>query len=174
MSFSPRMARSTFLAVERRITLAAVVLGSVCLVFAALAGLYQVIARFVLFTAASWSEPFIQAALIWMTYLALAGAMRTGTLISVDLLLTLVGGRTKAGVRAFTTLAVMSLLLVIFWFGCILVWRVQFQTIAGLNISASWIYAALPVGAVISMLALVAYQIDPPPDDDNPALESGG
>ena len=27
MSFSPRMARSTFLAVERRITLAAVVLG---------------------------------------------------------------------------------------------------------------------------------------------------
>ena len=173
MSSVPRLARSTFLAVERRITLAAVVLGSVCLVFAALAGLYQVIARFILFTPASWSEPFIQAVLIWMTYLALAGAMRTGTLISVDLLLTLVGGRTKAGIRAFTTLAVMSLLLVIFWFGCILVWRVQFQTIAGLNISAPWIYAALPVGAVISMLALVAYQIDPP-DDDNAALESGG
>ncbi len=173
MTLVPRPVRSTFLAVERQITLAAVVLGSVCLVFAALAGFYQVIARFILFTPASWSEPFIQAVLIWMTYLALAGAMRSGTLISVDLLLTLVGGRTKAVIRAFTTLAVMSLLLVIFWFGCILVWRVQYQTIAGLNISASWIYAALPVGAVISMLALVAYQIDPP-DDDNAALESGG
>ena len=173
MSSVSHLVRSTFLAVERRITLAAVVLGSACLALAALAGFYQVIARFILFTPASWSEPFIQAVLIWMTYLALAGAMRTGTLISVDLLLTLVSGRTKAGIRAFTTLAVMSLLLVIFWFGSILVWRVQYQTIAGLNISASWVYAALPVGSVISMLALVAYQIDPP-DDDNAALESGG
>jgi TRAP-type C4-dicarboxylate transport system permease small subunit len=165
--------RSAFLAVERRITQAAVMLGCLGLVLAALAGLYQVIARFILFQPASWSEPFVQAILIWMTYLALAGAMRTGTLISVDLLLARSQGWAKAALRAFITLAVMALLLVILWFGCILVWRVQYQTIAGLNISASWAYAALPVGAVLSILALVAHAIDPPQADEV-VIESGG
>lgn len=87
--------RSIFLAVERRITQTAVALGCLGLVLAALVGFYQVIARFILFRPASWSEPMIQIALIWMTYLALAGAMRTGTLISVDMLLRLSKGPFK-------------------------------------------------------------------------------
>jgi TRAP-type C4-dicarboxylate transport system permease small subunit len=154
--------RSIFLAIERRITQTAVALGCLGLVLAALVGFYQVIARFVLFHPASWSEPMIQIVLIWMTYLALAGAMRTGTLISVDMLLRLSAGPFKRILTAVIMFAVLALLIVLLWFGCILVWRVRFQTIAGLGIPASWSYAALPLGSFLSILGLIAHFIDPP------------
>ncbi|HEX5934750.1 MAG TPA: TRAP transporter small permease subunit, partial [Pseudorhizobium sp.] len=68
---------SAFLAVEGRITQTAVALATAGLAIASLVGLYQVVARFILHAPASWSEPLVQATLIWMTYVALAGAMRT-------------------------------------------------------------------------------------------------
>lgn len=154
--------RSTFLKVERRFTQAAVAAGCVGLVLASLVGLYQVIARFILFEPAAWSEPLIQVTFIWMTYLAIAGAMRTGTLISVDVLrAAMSGSRFRRMLDVFIMLSTLSLLAVLLWFGCILVWRVRFQTIAGLDIAASWGYLALPLGSAVSMLALVAHFIDP-------------
>ena len=68
--------RSAFLAIEDRVTQAAVIFGCLGLLLATAAGFYQVLARFILFQSAAWSEPFIQTTLIWMAYVALAGAMR--------------------------------------------------------------------------------------------------
>lgn len=153
--------RSAFLKVERGITRTAVAAGSLCLAIAALTGFYQVLARFVLFQPAAWSEPLIQAALIWMTYLALAGAMRTGTLISVDILRHAARGPFKRLLETFVVLAIAAVLLVLIWFGAILVWRVRFQNIAGLEVPASWAYAALPFGSLLSFIALVAHALDP-------------
>lgn len=164
--------RSAFLAIEGRVTQAAVVFGCLGLLLATAAGFYQVLARFVLFQPAAWSEPFIQTTLIWMTYVALAGAMRTGTLISVDLALTLSRGSFRKVLQAAGVVAVLGLLLVLLWFGAMLVWRVRFQTIAGLGISASWAYAALPVGSLLSILALIAHSLDRPGGGaDAPELE---
>ncbi|MBL8670533.1 MAG: TRAP transporter small permease subunit [Alphaproteobacteria bacterium] len=173
MSAGSRGWRSAVLAVERRITQAAVALGCAGLVVASLAGLYQIVARFVLFVPAAWSEPLIQLSLIWMAYLALAGAMRTGTLISVDIMRSKAKGRFKRALDAYILLATLSLLLALLWFGCELAERVQFQTIAGLGISASWAYAALPVGAAISILALLAHALDPSARADV-AADAGG
>ncbi|MGQ9371313.1 TRAP transporter small permease [Azospirillum sp. ST 5-10] len=166
--------RSLFLAVERRITQAAVAAGCLGLVVASLVGLYQVVARFVLFRPAAWSEPLIQVVFIWMAYLALAGAMRTGTLISVDALRTVLAqGPYKRLLDTVIMLSTMALLGVLLWFGSVLVWRVRFQTIAGLDMAASWAYAALPVGAVLSMLALIAHFLDPKTHADVPADAAG-
>tara|TARA_R110001583_G_scaffold171739_1_gene325441 strand:- start:2642 stop:3154 length:513 start_codon:yes stop_codon:yes gene_type:complete len=153
---------SIILMVERRVTRVALFLGSLALVLAFLAGAYQIIARFILFQSAAWSEPFIQLALIWMTYLTVASAMRTGSLISVDLMLRKTTGRLRAALRVFGTLAMLLLLGVLLWFGIEIVLRVKYQTIAGLNISASWAYLALPIGAAFSILALIAHVLDPP------------
>lgn len=153
--------RAAFLCAEGLVTRVAVALGTAGLALACLVGFYQVIARFVLHAPASWSEPMIQTTLIWMAYVALAGAMRTGTLISVDLLLRVSTGRLQALVRAVSAVSILALLAILFWFGCVLVQRVQFQTIAGLGISASFAYAALPVGSVLSALALIAHLLDP-------------
>jgi TRAP-type C4-dicarboxylate transport system permease small subunit len=87
--------------------------------------------------------------------------MRAGTLISVDLIQSMSTGRMRMLVNAVTYLSTLALLAVLFWFGCQLVWRVRFQTIAGLGVSASWAYAALPTGSLLSALALVAHALDP-------------
>ncbi|HEX5933068.1 MAG TPA: TRAP transporter small permease subunit, partial [Pseudorhizobium sp.] len=70
-------------------------------------------------------------------------------------------------------LSTLALLIVLFWFGCMLVWRVRFQTIAGLGISASWAYAALPVGSILSALALVAHVLDPSEKGDHRTENAG-
>ncbi|HEY6631738.1 MAG TPA: TRAP transporter small permease subunit [Rhizobiaceae bacterium] len=136
-------------------------LGTCGLALACAVGFYQVLTRFVLHAPSSWSEPLIQTTLIWMVYVTLAGAMRAGALISVDLLVSISTGRLLKLVRVVINSSVLTLLAIIFWFGCELVWRVRFQTIAGLGISASWAYAALPTGAVLSALALVAHALEP-------------
>jgi len=132
-----------------------------------------VIARFVLHAPASWSEPLIQTTLVWMTYVALAGAMRTGTLISVDLLLSVATGGLRKVVRWISTVSVFGLLAVLFWFGCVLVWKVRFQTIAGLGVSASWAYAALPFGSFLSAIALLAHLADPSETGDHRTENAG-
>ena len=153
------------LAIERAVTVTAVALGCFCLVAAVGVGFYQVLARFVLFVPASWSEPFIQSALIWMTYLALCGAMRTGTLISVDALKKATTGHARHVLRLAGAGAILILLWILLWQGISIVWRVRFQTIAGLGVPASYVYAALPAGAALSILALVAHVIDPPAEE---------
>ena len=147
--------------------------GSAGLAFACLVGFYQVVTRFILHSPSSWSEPLTQTTLIWMTYVALAGAMRTGTLISVDLLLSISVGRLQTLIRLLTIASVMALLVILLWFGCEIVWRVRYQTIAGLGVSASWAYLALPVGSVLSMLALIAHAIDPDKAGDH-RIENAG
>jgi C4-dicarboxylate transporter, DctQ subunit len=41
-----------------------------------------------------------------------------------------------------------------------MVWRVRFQTLAGLEISIAWAYAALPSGALFSLIAVIAHALD--------------
>ena len=47
------------------------------------------------------------------------------------------------------------------WYGADLVWRVRFQTFASMELSMAWAYAAVPVGALLAMLATLAQHIDP-------------
>ncbi|MCK8782709.1 TRAP transporter small permease [Rhizobium sp. NTR19] len=150
-----------FLSIESLLTKSAVALATAGLALASLIGLYQIIARFVLHRSAEWSEPLVQMTLIWMTYLGLAAAMRSGTLISVDWLLTLSKGRARQVIQLVILLCVLALLGFILWFGIALGMRVKFQTIAGLGISASWAYAALPFGAAVSIFAVIAHVLDP-------------
>lgn len=157
----------SILCVDRLLTRTAVALATVGLGVASLIGLYQVVARFLLHRAAEWSEPLIQMSLIWMAYLGIAGALRSGTLISVDWLLSLSTGRMRRVVQGLILVCVLVLLGCIGWFGVVLALRVKFQTIAGLGISTSWAYVALPVGAIVSMVSAIAHAISPRADIDH-------
>lgn len=150
-----------FLGLDKVLTGSAVALATAGLALASLVGLYQIIARFIFHRSAEWSEPTIQMTLIWMTYLGLAGAMRSGTLISVDWLLSLSKGRQKKLVQMGILASVLTLLGFMAWFGASLAYKVRFQNIAGLGIPVSWAYLALPIGAVVSIVAAIAHAIDP-------------
>ncbi|MEN9763323.1 MAG: hypothetical protein RI906_3149 [Pseudomonadota bacterium] len=137
-------------------------LACVALALAALAGLYQIIARFVLQEPSTWTEVLTRTLIIWSVFLGLAAALRGGALLSVDLMYrTVARTRFLPVLQVFITGLTLLFLVLIIWFGLEMVHRVRFQTLAGLEISISWAYAAIPVGGICSVLAVIAHYIDP-------------
>jgi TRAP-type C4-dicarboxylate transport system permease small subunit len=133
---------------------------SACLVVAAVSAFYQVVTRFVFEQPSTWSEALTRTCLIWMVFLGITIAFRHGALVAIDLAYRSVSGRLQSLLQGFITLASISLLGVILWFGIQMTWRVRFQTLAGLEVPIAWAYAALPVGALFSLLAVIAHYLD--------------
>ena len=67
----------------------------------------------------------------------------------------------RRALEGAVAVATLSLLCLLFWFGWDLAYRVRFQNLAGLEIPISYAYAAIPVGSLISMVAVVAHNYDP-------------
>ena len=70
-------------------------------------------------------------------------------------------GTWRRVVRSLITGVSLAFLAVLVWFGINLLWRVRFQTFASMELSMAWAYAALPVGAVMAMVAVLANHVDP-------------
>lgn len=155
-----RRLRGAVLTLDRWSTGLAATLAVLALAVAVAAGAWQVVARFATETPSIWSEALVRTALIWMAYLGLAVAMRAGALVSVDLLRSLARGALRRAVEAAILAASLALLGVMFWFGWHMAERVRFQEMAGLEVSMSWGYAAIPIGAVFAMIGVVANFLD--------------
>ena len=118
------------------------------LALAVACGAIQVVARFVFNHPADWTEVLTRIALIWMVYLGTALALRQGALVSVDLFYRMCKGRTKKFAELAIMACTLSMLGVMTWFGLSVAWKIRFQEIAGLEVSMSWAYLAIPVGAI--------------------------
>lgn len=134
-----------------------------CLLLAVISclGLWQVVVRFVLEQPSSWTEESMRRLLIWMVLLGVVAALRIGAMVSVDLMLRLSRGWWRTTVESVITTVTLAFLAVVAWFGIDLAWRVRFQTFASMELSMAWAYAALPVGALLAMVAVIAHHIDP-------------
>lgn len=152
--------RGAVLAADRIATGLATILACAALVVAVFAGFWQVIARFATETPSIWSEALVRTALIWMAFLGLATALRTGALVSIDIVHRYSRGALRRSLEAAALACSLSLMGVLLWFGWIMAGRVQFQEMAGLEVSMSWGYAALPVGAAFSILGAIAHFLD--------------
>ncbi len=130
------------------------------LVVAVFAGFWQVVARFATETPSIWSEALVRTALIWMAFIGLAAAIRTGSLVSIDMAHRYSRGAFRRGIEAAVLAGNVSLMGVLFWFGWIMAERVQFQEMAGLEVSISWGYAALPIGAAFSVMGALGQFLD--------------
>ncbi|GIX08454.1 TRAP transporter small permease [Elioraea sp.] len=149
------------LAAERITTQAALAAACFALAVAAGAGAWQVFTRFVLAQPSPWSEALVRQALVWMVLLGIAGAIRHGALVAIDVARQAARGRLRLALEIITLAATVLLFGVLFWFGWSMAERVRFQTIAGLDVSIAWGYAAIPVGAVFAILAALAAVLDP-------------
>lgn len=152
--------RSAILQADRISTAIATLLASLALSVAVVAGLWQVVARFATETPSVWSEALVRTALIWMAFLGVAVALRAGALVSIDVAHRYTTGAVQRALEAATLAASLSMLGIMFWFGWIMAERVQFQEMAGLEVSMSWGYAAIPIGAVFAMIGVVAHFLD--------------
>lgn len=154
--------RDVILAADRFVGRIVLALACVAMAVAALAGLYQVITRFVLQQPSDWTEVLTRTMIIWSVFLGLGAALRGGALLSVDLLYrTLARTRYLKLLQALITGCTLLFLVVVVWFGWDVVWRVRFQNLAGLEISISWAYAAVPIGATFGILGVIANFLDP-------------
>ncbi|BDG71358.1 hypothetical protein Rmf_12870 [Roseomonas fluvialis] len=157
----PRAAlRRGILAADRVTTGIAAVIACLAMSVAVFAGAWQVVARFATETPSVWSEALVRTALIWMAFIGVAVALRTGALVSIDVAHRYSRGTVRRALEAAALAASLSMLGVMFWFGWMMAERVQFQEMAGLEVSMSWGYAAIPIGAAFAMIGAVAHFLD--------------
>ena len=153
------------LTLDRYITGVSWAVASFLLAIISCLGLWQVVARFVLSQPSTWTEEIMRRLLIWCVMLGVVVALRQGVLVCVDLALRMTTGRWHTAVRWFVTLATASFLATIVYFGVQLAYRVRFQTFASIDISIAWAYAAVPVGATLAIVAVMAHHLDPKKPD---------
>ena len=153
--------RKLILQIDRYTTGLSLHAACVLLAIISLLGLWQVAARFVFEQPSSWTEEAMRRLLIWMVMLGTVAALRQGALVSVDLMLRLSKGRWRQAVRWIITAAHFGFLATVLFFGVQLIERVKFQTFASMDLSMSWAYGALPAGALLGLVAVIAQYLDP-------------
>ncbi|MGZ8135450.1 TRAP transporter small permease [Bordetella bronchiseptica] len=140
-------------------------IAQILLIAAACAAFYQVIARFILHSPADWSEVATRALLIWTVLLGVALAFRHGAMISVELLRNTLQGAARRLLEHAIALTCIAFLAFSAWIGGQMTWRVRFQNVPSLDISISWIYLAIPVGATLAVIAVLARWLAGEQDD---------
>ena len=151
-----------FLKFERWATGLAMAVACVMMVIAASLGVFQIITRFVLEQPAEWSEILIRFSLIWMVFLGIPAAFRQGAMVSVDVLYRWSPPRLKRVLDWVVSLAALTLIAVIIWWGWDYAQRGSVQSMAGLeSISMFWAYLAMPVGGLFCVIGIIANLLDP-------------
>ncbi|MBS7243684.1 MAG: TRAP transporter small permease [Comamonas sp.] len=135
-------------------------LAQLFLLAAVLVGFWQVVTRFMLESPADWSEITTRALLIWAVLLGVALAFRHGAMLGVDFLRTLLAAPAQRVLAWAVGVICMGFLGMLAWVGGQMVWRVRFQTLPSLEISISWVYLAIPVGASLAAIAVLARLLD--------------
>ncbi|MEM5528684.1 TRAP transporter small permease [Gammaproteobacteria bacterium AS21] len=144
-----------FLRVEKNITNIALIASMIMLTISVALGFYQVVTRFIFNAPSEWSEVASISLMVWSVFLASAPAFKTGMMMSVDVIYRYVPNNKALYLKAFIGICCLSIILLLIWLGCDLAYRVRFQMVAGLKISMSWVYSALPVGCMFSFFAIL-------------------
>lgn len=114
----------------------------------------QVFLRYVLNSPLPWPEEMARWAFLWLVMLGCVTVTRTGTHIRMSMFVHML----PKGARAYTDLMGIALsattLALIGWLGFGLMGQTTAVSISG-HISYRWLYLALPVGAVLSLVNLL-------------------
>lgn len=146
-------------------------LAALLLAIASVLVIYQVFTRFVLGSASGWSEVASRATVIWMVFIAAGVAFRTGAMISLEFIRSVLPPGARRAVMLLVAALTLLFLGVLGWYGVQMTLRVQNQQVAMLGVSMSWLYAAIPVGCLIAIPGVILALVDPPvrPEDQEGA-----
>lgn len=145
-----------FLRIERITTGIALAAAIFFLVAASGLSIFQVVTRFVFGSPSTWSEAAARSSMIWSVFMGVAPTFRHGAMISIDVIQTSLPRQAGRAVYLLAAALSFAFFVVLFWQGWNMTGRVLGQTMAGLRISISWAYAALPVGALFALVAIPA------------------
>ena len=118
--------------------------------------LVQVIARYVLEIAISWPEESARYALVWLTFIGAAAAAARASEISVDSLTEMAPRSIRRGLHLLAAVGGLVAFVFLIWASLPLFGFPARTLSPATRISMGWVYLALPVGAALAMLFLVA------------------
>lgn len=99
-----------------------------------------------------WAEEVARHLMIWLTFLGCGPVLRYGGHIAVENLQDALPPRAAMALRALIALLMLGLFGFLAWFGVEYMDRTQYQQTPATQISFAYIYAALPVGAALSIV----------------------
>jgi TRAP-type C4-dicarboxylate transport system permease small subunit len=123
---------------------AAAALGMGIMLISTLAGVAD---RLFLGIGMSWTDELARFALVWTSFLAAAIALQHQRHFAFTIIFDRLGSAGRIGVG----LLILTGLVVLAWYGIRLTVAVTVQTSPSLGIAMSWVYAAVPVFALVSI-----------------------
>ena len=112
----------------------------------------QVICRYVLGAALTWSEEFSRYGLVWITFLGGAIAVKRGAHMGVEALVNALSGKTRRIVELFTLLAVMGFLVVAIIKGIQLALFNMNHHSPAMGVPMGVVYLAIPTGCLLMLV----------------------
>jgi TRAP-type C4-dicarboxylate transport system permease small subunit len=99
-----------------------------------------------------WAEEVARHMMIWLTFLGCGPVLRAGGHIAVENLQDALPPRAAAALRLLIATLLLGFFVFLMVWGVLYMQRTQYQTTAATQISFAWIYAAMPVGALLMVL----------------------
>jgi len=115
----------------------------------------QVLCRYLLSYSLPWADELARFSLVWMVFIGMVATLAKGQHVTADVLLERYRGRLRIVMLTLVDLATIVLFSCLLIGGLKLVQMTGTQTMATLGISKSWLYAALPIGAVLMVIELI-------------------
>ena len=114
----------------------------------------NVCSRYITGDSIPWAEEVARHMMIWLTFLGCGLVLRSGGHIAIDNLQDAVSPAAARAIRVFIVLIIASFFLVLLWSGVTYVQRTMFQLTAATQIPFGYIYLAMPVGCVLTLIHL--------------------
>jgi TRAP-type C4-dicarboxylate transport system permease small subunit len=99
-----------------------------------------------------WAEEVARHLMIWLTFLGCGPVLRYGGHIAVENVQDMVPRSIAIAMRVFIALLIFGLFAFLTWYGLDYMDRTQYQQTPATQISFAYIYAALPVGAAMTLI----------------------
>ena len=135
-------------------------LGGLILAIMAGAIFVQVVLRFLGRAGIDGLDEVPRYLFIWLVMIGAASAMQRGQHTVLDYFVNLLGPRTRALVLMLTNAVGIVLFIYLIKLSLVLVPNAQLQTSAGLGLPLGWVFAAIPIGAALIILPMLAASRD--------------
>ncbi len=99
-----------------------------------------------------WAEETSRYLMIWLTFLGCGPVLRYGGHIAVDNLQEALPKKMAIALRTLIALLLLAFFVFFIWFGIEYMNRTRFQLTPSTQVPFAYIYAALPVGMVMSVI----------------------
>jgi len=122
----------------------------------------NIILRYFFAANTSWAEEFIRYAMIWIAFIGSSICFRRGMHVGVDLLMNYLSEKGKRKLQIYINIfsVIFMLLLIKYGFDLVIFSMRSGQITPSLEIEIFWIYLAIPLGAILSILHICIHTYD--------------